>query len=522
MPKTNFLSWDTIANSNEDVGGVNIKEGCAPSGINNAIREIMAQLRADIDGGMVYAAKAANYTAVANDNNGYLRFSAAATLSLTAVATLGADWHVFVQADGGDVIVDPNAAETINGAATITIRNGESALIISNGSAFFARINPINTVTYVEKAANYTAVAADNGGTLRFTAGATLALTAAATLGSAWRTTVINSSTGLVIVDPNAAETVNGSASVIIGPSQTAFIVCSGTAFFADIRGDTFSGPQIQGYSSGLALTTNVADATNDVDIAVGVAAADVSPYNLMQLTSALTKRLDATWVVGTNQGGLDTGAVANATYYIWLIQRSDTGVVDVLFSLSSTAPTMPTDYDRKRQLGFVVRASATNETPVPNLGPIKSSPKLTLSGLTSAEFDFPAGIKRGRIVWDNLSTNGAIVPKVHLGTASSYVTSGYSGAVSSFGTGVSSLNTSDGHLIANAFGTATSVEGWVEFILGPNNKWTILSWMGFDNTAATAMGGTSVSLSAPLTRARINLASTAFDAGFAYATWEF
>lgn len=438
MVKPNFLSWDTTANNNEDVGGVNIKEGCAPSGINNAIREIMAQLRADIDGGMVYTAKATNYTAVANDNNGYLRFTAAATLSLTAVATLGADWHVFVQADGGDVIVDPNASETINGASTITIRNGESALIISNGSAFFARINSITTVTYAEKAANYTAVAADNGGTLRFTAGATLALTAAATLGSAWRTTVINSSTGLVIVDPNAAETVNGAASVIIGPGQTALIVCSGTAFFADIRGDTFAGPQIQGYASGLALTTNAGDATNDIDFAAGVAASDTSPYNLMQF-SALTKRLDATFTAGNNGGMLDTGAVGNGTYYLFGIGRSDTGGTDYLGSLSSSAPTMPANYDRKRRIGVVVRAAAANGPPYLDMstGGVKPDAVVTLSGTSQDITGIPAGVRRLTIILDEVTVSAAAQLFIQLGTSAGVVTSGYlatAGATSSGG----------------------------------------------------------------------------------------
>jgi hypothetical protein len=77
-----------------------------------------------------------------------------------------------------------------------------------------------------------------------------------------------------------------------------------------------------------------------------------------MVLASALTKRLDAAWAVGTNQGGLDTGSIANTTYHVWLIQRSDTGVVDVLFSASASAPTMPTNYDRKRRIGSIIRAS--------------------------------------------------------------------------------------------------------------------------------------------------------------------
>jgi len=84
----------------------------------------------------------------------------------------------------------------------------------------------------------------------------------------------------------------------------------------------------------------------------------------MMTLASGLTKRLDANWAVGTNQGGLDTGSIANTTYYVWLIQRSDTGVVDALFSLSSTSPTMPSNYDRKRLVGSFSRVGAVNQAP--------------------------------------------------------------------------------------------------------------------------------------------------------------
>lgn len=120
-----------------------------------------------------------------------------------------------------------------------------------------------------------------------------------------------------------------------------------------------------RGYIFGLSMLKNSGDATNDVDIAVGNAASDTSPYYMMVLTSAITKRIDASWAVGTGNGGLDTGAVGNNTYYIWLIQRSDTGVVDALFSLSSSAPTMPANYDRKRLLGRVIRSGGVNAGPI-------------------------------------------------------------------------------------------------------------------------------------------------------------
>ncbi|KRR20367.1 hypothetical protein [Bradyrhizobium retamae] len=113
----------------------------------------------------------------------------------------------------------------------------------------------------------------------------------------------------------------------------------------------------LQNFLSGLGLANNGTDATNDIDIAPG-AAMDSTNVALMKLAAALTKRLDAAWAVGTNQGGLDTGAIANGTYHLWLIQRSDTGVVDALFSASVSAPTMPANYDRKRRIGSIRRVS--------------------------------------------------------------------------------------------------------------------------------------------------------------------
>ena len=95
----------------------------------------------------VYAAKSANYTALAADNNAVLRFTAAATLSLTAAATLGANWRVTVVANGGAVTIDPNGSETINGLATMIVPNGTSAEIICSGSAFFVVMKPAGWIT---------------------------------------------------------------------------------------------------------------------------------------------------------------------------------------------------------------------------------------------------------------------------------------------------------------------------------------------------------------------------------------
>lgn len=105
----------------------------------------------------------------------------------------------------------------------------------------------------------------------------------------------------------------------------------------------------LRSYLSGLALSA--AGATATFGVAIGLAT-DSTNVNLMSLASAYTKTTSA-WAVGTGNGAMDTGSVANSTWYhVHLIKRLDTGVVDVLFSLSPTSPTLPTNYTIFRRIG--------------------------------------------------------------------------------------------------------------------------------------------------------------------------
>lgn len=149
--KDSVSDWDETANNNDNVGGINIAENCAAANLNNAIRTVMAQIKTyslAAEPGLIYSTKNADYTALAADDNTFFRFTAAATLSLTAAATLATGWHCWIKADGGAVIIDPNGAETVNGAATVTITDGNSALLICTGTSFFAiTIAPMHTLT---------------------------------------------------------------------------------------------------------------------------------------------------------------------------------------------------------------------------------------------------------------------------------------------------------------------------------------------------------------------------------------
>lgn len=274
---------------------------------------------------------------------------------------------------------------------------------------------------FASKSGNYTAVVADRGDLLHFTAAATLSLTAAATLTTGWWI-MVRATGAAVLVDPNGAELINGLGSMTVADGTSAIIVCDGTGFRT--LGDYQLAPKK--HKDGLTLANNGSDAVNDIDIAVGEAASDTSPFYRMILASALTKRLDANWVVGTNQGGLDTGAIADTNYHVFLIQRSDTGVVDVLFSASPTSPTMPSNYDRKRRIGSIIRSGGTilgfthvgRNTFVLNASfTMRNSTAALASSLLT--FAVPSGIQCEPLIGVNVAINANSTGTTTFGSAS-------------------------------------------------------------------------------------------------------
>lgn len=118
-------------------------------------------------------------------------------------------------------------------------------------------------------------------------------------------------------------------------------------AFSGSTLTSSFDAVNIPRYLAGLELSTAGSSATFSV-----TSGAAVDGTSLMVLSSAISKTTGA-WTVGSGNGSLDTGTIANSTWYhVWLIKRPDTGVVDVLTSLSASAPTMPTNYTLKRRIG--------------------------------------------------------------------------------------------------------------------------------------------------------------------------
>ena len=81
----------------------------------------------------------ANYTAGASDRASvYVWTGGLGTLTLTAAATLGNNWFMSIRNAGvGNLTLAPSGADTINGAATVVLKPGDSANINTDGTSFY-------------------------------------------------------------------------------------------------------------------------------------------------------------------------------------------------------------------------------------------------------------------------------------------------------------------------------------------------------------------------------------------------
>lgn len=113
MAKTKISEYSTTAGSNTDIDSTDINEGCAPSGINNAIRSLMAHLAVDYTSTQAYTTTA----------------TAAGTTTLTASSTL----LQFFTGSTTQTVVLP-VVTTLSTGQRYEIHNNSSGAITVNSS----------------------------------------------------------------------------------------------------------------------------------------------------------------------------------------------------------------------------------------------------------------------------------------------------------------------------------------------------------------------------------------------------
>jgi len=116
-----------------------------------------------------------------------------------------------------------------------------------------------------------------------------------------------------------------------------------------------------KGQLSGLAVNNDASDLNNNINFAIGSASDSTGVANIT-LTSPIVKQLDTVWSAGTLGGGLDTGTkTSSQSYHMFIIKNPSNGLVDALFSLSATAPTLPSGYTLFRRVASMYTDASAN-----------------------------------------------------------------------------------------------------------------------------------------------------------------
>lgn len=281
------------------------------------------------------------------------------------------------------------------------------------------------------------------------------------------------------------------------------------------------------GYVFGLVATTNSGTPNTNIDVATGAASSSASPYYLLQITSSITKNTNSAWAVGSGNGSLDTGSIANSTYYGYVIQRSDTGVVDVITSLSSSSPTMPTNYDRRSTALFTfTRTAGVNSAPIMinSTGIQLGVAQNPVSGTSLIFPNIPSNAKRVSIIISGVTFSGSGIPEIRLGTAGGIVATGYSSDVGVINGGTGQASSTTGHVLANASVTI-SLNGTITFSKISGNTWVGTGITKYTTAAgAISYHSSSISLSGPLTQVSVTTQGGAvtYTAGTINGSWEF
>jgi len=149
MAKTKLSEYNSTSTNNTDIDGININEGCTPSGINNAIREVMAHLK-DFQAGTVTGnslAVASGGTGAENATNARTNLGVAKSGANSDITSLTGLTTALSPAQGGTGVTSISALVTSLGLDTAADAQFDSLGIGTTASGTTGEIRATNNIT---------------------------------------------------------------------------------------------------------------------------------------------------------------------------------------------------------------------------------------------------------------------------------------------------------------------------------------------------------------------------------------
>jgi len=391
MAKTKISEFSTTAGNNTDINSINIAEGCAPSGINDAIRELMRQLKEfqtggagdSVNSGGDFSVATNKFTVAAASGN----TAVAGTLAVTGVATLTAQpilssltasKAVFTDASKGLVSNDVTGTGNVvmsNSPTLVTPALGTPSSGVVTNLTGTASININGTVGATTPSTGaFTTLSSTGNTTLGDASGDTITVNGTTTFVNANPTLSAGTANGVLYLNGSKVAT-SGSAltfdgttlAVSSGGSTPALKLYGAAVTQGQLQFSSTSGYVIQGGPDYTGLVYNVGSSSyqhiwqiNGSEAmrltSTGLGIGTSSPISYARLTLEKSGGDSAIALVKT--GGAQTAYLAADGVNAWI--GSSFGSTGKKFFVSLTAPDSAATLDSSGNLGIGTSSPGT------------------------------------------------------------------------------------------------------------------------------------------------------------------
>lgn len=298
----------------------------------------------------------------------------AITFTLPALAGLPAGVPYRFKNEGlGALILDGNAAETIDGAATLILDTGDSATLVPNGASWRAVVtrapDRADPETSVASAATCDIGSAN---TERVLVTGTTTITS---LGTRPRRTRVVRFEGVLILTHNAVSLIlptGANIATAAGDVATFTSDASGNwrcESYTRANGQALAQAALAalppGYIFGLSV---VSFAGNTVTFKAGRARADADNADVT-LSANISKNFSSNFAVGDGSGGRGVALPTSGTFHIFAITRDTDQLVDIYGDTSFAGANKPVGWTVRRRIMSLTTDASANLRPVSQLG---------------------------------------------------------------------------------------------------------------------------------------------------------